>query len=309
MVTLKSRLDPRELLHELFIDFDTDGSNSIDLSELKEALRFQGADRHLMQRLERQFEYMDRDNSGDISYEEFLKATLYADTITHSDIETEKQCESFGIDIFMLLADHKRRNILRELEEKEDLTEAQKWLKLQEAAELSTFPIKINRDQQNKLELKKSCLNLLDPTFEFKNQLLTAQISLPPTSTVKLQPQKRGRRDSQGFTGSLNSLSRSKPRSRRGSSVSLAPSSQSLRRGAISNASLQSMQQMKTKTKMKTKSGRLSSSSSSSVFTRQAESFLLSDVLLSPEEEEELRTIVDEESFIDTPSNDEDEDD
>jgi len=104
----------------------------------------------------------------------------------HPDIETEKQCESFGIDIFMLLAEYKRRKLLNSLitfsipsssssevlEEKEEeksekdtsvpgssflnptlnhISETNKWDVLQDIAELATFPIKMNRIQQNKV--------------------------------------------------------------------------------------------------------------------------------------------------------------
>jgi len=102
----------------------------------------------------------------------------------HPDIETEKQCESFGIDIFMLLAEYKRRQLLNslitfsipsssssEVEEKDEekeketsvpgssflnptlnhITETNKWDVLQDIAELATFPIKMNRIQQNKV--------------------------------------------------------------------------------------------------------------------------------------------------------------
>ena len=178
-------------------------------------------------------------------------------------------------------------------------------------------------------------MDLLGPTFEFNRQLLLTASTLSTlhastTRTTKLQPNRytktsnlsmnrsrRGsnastsphrqdrRKSSIGFMSTLNGMSRKG--SRRNSSLLLdTPSSSSLRRGAFSHASHMTLQHIKPSSMPS--ASRRSLSKRQSSLSEHSERWLVSEVLLTKEEEELIESLFEEESFVDVPSKDEEDD-
>jgi len=106
-----------EQLQEMFNLFDADGSGTISLDEMFEELRSVGlTDPQQKTRLRRHFEFMDKDSSGEVDFQEFAAATLGGSESTYTNYRDEKDSDQFGVDLYMLLSKFRRTQLLRELD-------------------------------------------------------------------------------------------------------------------------------------------------------------------------------------------------
>ena len=60
-------------------------------------------------RLERHFEFMDKDNSGEVTFDEFVKSTLGTCRINNFEtLRDELDADQFGTDLYLLLSRFRR---------------------------------------------------------------------------------------------------------------------------------------------------------------------------------------------------------